>query len=119
MKNKPPAFMFYPKDWLDKRVLRMSDEAQGIYMRLLCYMWKDSENQCSIEKDDATIEKVIGISHETWKKVRREIFWRGDPILKTEGKYYVSSRLRKEREKQVLKSEKARESAEKRWHANA
>jgi hypothetical protein len=37
--NRPPAFQFYPKDWLDFRVQRMSLAAQGAYMKILCFMW--------------------------------------------------------------------------------
>lgn len=42
MKNKAPAFMFYPKDYLtDGKVLAMRNEVQAMYIRLLCIDWID------------------------------------------------------------------------------
>ena len=67
-KDRPPAFLFYAKDWLDWRVLRMSDAAQGVYIRLLAFMWKDSKDQCSIPNDDAQIAKALGKSEKKWMK---------------------------------------------------
>jgi len=41
-KGKPPAFQFYPKDFLtDPKVQMMTDEEVGIYIKLLCYCWLD------------------------------------------------------------------------------
>lgn len=38
--NKPPAFQFYPKDWLtDEKVIMMSKEERGDYIDLLCLDW--------------------------------------------------------------------------------
>lgn len=38
--NKPPAFQFYPKDWLtDEKVIMMSKEERGDYIDLLCMDW--------------------------------------------------------------------------------
>ena len=37
---KPPAFQFYPKDWLgSRRVSLLPIEAEGAYIRALCYCW--------------------------------------------------------------------------------
>lgn len=116
---KSPAFQFYPSDWLEKKVLRMTDAAQGIYMRLLCYMWNDSPDQCSIEKDDKIISKLLGISIQKWKKTCNEIMWKGDPIFIETDTHYISKRLAKEREKQLDKSEKATKAVNKRWHTDA
>jgi hypothetical protein len=113
--NKSPSYQFYPDLWLDKKVIRMSDAAQGAYQRLLCFMWKDSENQFSIENNDKIIAKLLGISHRKWKNYRAEIQWLGDPILIEENGMLISKRLRKEKEKQIIRSNKAKESADKRW----
>ncbi len=117
--NKSPCFQFFPNDYLGKKVLRMSDASQGIYMRLLCFMWNDSKDQCSIENDDKIISKLLGITKQKWKKTRNEIQWPGDPILVDTGTFLISKRLKKEKETQLLRSNKARESAEARWHPNA
>lgn len=38
--NKSPAFQFYPKDFLtDDKVLEMSNEVLGMYVKLLCIDW--------------------------------------------------------------------------------
>lgn len=116
---KSPSFQFYPSDWMEKRVLRMSDAAQGVYMRLLCYMWNDSAEQCSIEKEDKVIAKLLGLDIRKWKKYHAEIQWSGDPILLETDTHYISVRLRKEKQGQVVRSEKARQSANSRWNANA
>jgi uncharacterized protein YdaU (DUF1376 family) len=40
--NNLPYFPFYPADWLrDERVLLMSSEAEGKYIRLLSYQWTE------------------------------------------------------------------------------
>lgn len=38
MKEKPPAFQFYPKDFLEGTA-DMDNAAVGAYIRLLCYQW--------------------------------------------------------------------------------
>lgn len=45
--------------------------------------------------------------------------WNGDPILIETDTHYISKRLREEKEKQTIRSSKARESAQARWNANA
>jgi uncharacterized phage protein (TIGR02220 family) len=53
--NNPPAFRFYPADWLaDAKVQAMSLEAEGIYIRLLCYCWREG----SIPADRQAIAKL-------------------------------------------------------------
>lgn len=42
--NKPPAFLFYAKDWLtSETVLRMSEEDEGLYIRLLAHSWNSAD----------------------------------------------------------------------------
>lgn len=121
--NRPPAFQFYPKDWLDFRVQRMSLAAQGAYMKILCFMWKDSQDQCSIIDDDRAIATAIGVPCEIWKDLREEIQFPGDPILQKEGRYMRSGRLKREAEKQQnyvrRQAEKGKCGAEKRWKKHA
>lgn len=120
--NRPPAFQFYPKDWLDFRVQRMSLAAQGAYVKVLCFMWKDSKDQCSILDDDKAIATAIGVPCEDWLKLRAEIQFKGDEILKVrEGtpRYLCSERLKREAEKQrkyaETQAENGKRGAEKRW----
>lgn len=117
--NRPPAFQFYPKDWLDFRVQRMSLAAQGAYMKILCFMWKDSQDQCSIINDDRAIATAIGVPCEVWKDLRGELQFPGDPILQEDGRFLRSGRLKQEAEKQQnyarQQAEKGKQGAQKRW----
>lgn len=117
--NRPPAFQFYPKDWLDFRVQRMSLAAQGAYLKILCFMWKDSQDQCSIINDDRAIATAIGVPCEVWKDLREEIQFPGDPILQDDGRFLRSGRLKQEAEKQQnhakQQAEKGKRGAQKRW----
>jgi len=55
MTNHPPAFQFYAGDWLaDAKVQAMSLEAEGIYIRLLCYCWREG----SIPSDRQAIARL-------------------------------------------------------------
>ena len=41
--NKPPAFQFYPKDFLsDINVVTMTNEQRGVYITLLCHCWLEN-----------------------------------------------------------------------------
>jgi len=116
--NRSPAFQFYAADWFDFRVQRMSLAAQGAYIKLLAFMWKDSPDQCSILDDDRLLAKSLGISISIWKKLREEMQMAGDPILiQVEGRL-VSKRLSKEAEKQrtyrAEQADKGRRSAQQR-----
>ena len=115
MANKAPAFQFYAKDWLDMRVMRMSYEAQGVYMRLLAHMWADSDTQFSIEDDHKALSRMLGLSVKKFEKIFAEIQWPHDPIFILEDGFLISKRLRKEKEKQVKISIKRSESAGNRW----
>jgi len=115
MESKSPSFQFYPSDYLDKKVMRMSYEAQGVYVRILCHMWNDSDDQCSIENDLKMIARILGVTRKKIEKIFKEILWDNDPIFISENGRLVSKRLRKEKEKQVLSREKRQNAASKRW----
>lgn len=114
-------FPFFPKDWMDFRVLRMSLEAQGAYIRLLCHCWNDSPDQASIPADLKQIAKVLGVSKTKAKKILSEFSQNGDPIFIEKGGRYFSKRLAEEkyrgdklREKRSLAGSKG---ASARWPA--
>ncbi len=98
--NRAPAFQFYPRDWLDFRVQRMSLAAQGAYIRLLGYMWADGEKQCSIVDNNELLARAIGATVEEWQSLRKEIQCDSDPILEGKNGRLVSARLRQEAAKQ-------------------
>lgn len=98
--DKSPAFQFYVADWLDKRVLRMSLAAQGAYIRLLVHMWKDSENQCSIESDANSIANLLGNSVSSTQELLAELQRSDDPIFLEKDGRFISKRLRREKRDQ-------------------
>jgi uncharacterized protein YdaU (DUF1376 family) len=116
--NRAPAFQFYAKDWLDFRVQRMSLAAQGAYLKLLCFMWNDSKDQCSIIDCNELLARAIGITSEQWLELRKEIQWASDPILEEKNGVLISRRLNHEaanqRKHRKMQSEKGRKSAEQR-----
>ena len=122
MSDRPPAFQFYAKDWLDWKVLRMSDAAQGVYIRLLAHMWKDSKDQCSLPDDDKQIAAVLGKRKGTWQKLRAELMPNDDPLFHREGGRLISHRLRKERKQQEMHRKRLSEAgvsgAAKRWRGH-
>lgn len=121
--NRPPAFQFYPKDWLDFRVQRMSLAAQGAYLKLLCFMWADSTSQCSIIDNNELLARAIGTTVEGWLKLREEIQCESDPIFEEKGGHMVSARLRREATKQrnyrQLQAEKGKRSAQHRLNRSS
>jgi len=114
--NRAPAFQFYPKDWLDFKVQRMSYEAQGVYLKILCFMWNDSNDQCSISTVVQPLSKALGLSVHKCNTILKEIQEENEPIFEEKDGRYISSRLKAERKKQdkyrSAQSKKGKKSAE-------
>lgn len=98
--TRAPAFQFFPKDWLDFKVQRMSLAAQGAYIKLLCFMWKDSRDQFSILDNNDLLARAIGTTVEQWLELRLQIQQDGEPILEEKDGRLVSARLKEEATKQ-------------------
>ena len=99
--NKSPAFQFYPKDWSDRKVLRMDYFAQGVYWRLLCHMWTDSKNQCSITSNSNELAKVLALNLKRFESVIKQIQWENDPLFVEKDGQYISKRLQRVKREQV------------------
>jgi uncharacterized protein YdaU (DUF1376 family) len=112
---KSPAFQFYPKDYLDFKVIRMSDAAQGVYMRLLCHIWTGTDSQFSIPDNEDFIAKTLGISVKKWQRYREEIQHPDAPLFMEDDGYLVSKRLREEHRRQSFRREQQRRAADTRW----
>ena len=102
---KTPAFQFYPGDWLSSpRVMLMTPEQEGAYVRLLCYDWSND----GIPDDDRALSALSRLG-EGWfnggSRGVRECFI-SHP--KKPG-FLTNDRLLKEREKQQNWREKSRE----------
>ncbi len=118
--NRPPAFQFYPSDWFDFKVQRMSLTAQGAYIKLLCFMWKDSKDQCSILDNDTAIASALGTTVEQWLKLRAEMQVEDDSLFEQKSGKLLSKRLAfevaKQKEYREMQSKKGKASAEQRFN---
>jgi uncharacterized protein YdaU (DUF1376 family) len=99
---KPPAFPFYPKDWLtDRRVRAMTLAQRGLYLTAMCHYWVEAE----LPSDRESLLRLFNLPPDEfdrdWPVVRRH-FRRDRRIL-------YQPRLRE----QLLKSEafRAKQSA--------
>jgi uncharacterized protein YdaU (DUF1376 family) len=112
MSAKPPAFQFYPQDYLaSTRVAEMTLEEEGVYIRLLCYCWSAG----SIPKDPERCARLAGkgCSIETATSVQRA--FNEHP---TDSQRLIHDRLEVERENQrarrIQAAEAGKESARRR-----
>ncbi len=74
MEKSPPAFQFYPRQWLgDDKVMLMDWDAKAMHFHLICIAWQ-REQPCTIPNDEATIRKwVLQPTDEVWKRVWPQI----------------------------------------------
>jgi hypothetical protein len=83
-------------------------------------MWQSSPDYCSIDASIEAVSVAVAMPTDCVRIAMAEIQNKHAPLLKKEGKKWVSNGLKKEAEKQSLRRGKAKESAEARWrHANA
>lgn len=93
--SKPPAFQFYPSDWLSStKIALMTPAEEGAYIRLLCHAWSDP--QCSLPDDDNILASLSRLGPEWFNNASTKI--RG--CFKKRGNRLYSERLKIEREKQ-------------------
>jgi len=110
-----PAFQFYPADFLsDEKVVVMSNQEVGCYIKLLSYCWKEG----SIPKCMQKIARLCGETEENMNKLWPNI----EGCFKENGTRYLHKRLDLEREKQRKFSQKrsaaGRIGANSRWHSH-
>ena len=68
--KNPPAFQFYPQDYLsDENVALMSLAAQGAYVRLLCYCWISDGLPAESEK----LARLACCSVEEWESIAPDV----------------------------------------------
>lgn len=98
--EKPPAFQFYPKDFLsDANVSVMNMEEVGIYWWLICHLWIEG----SLPKNQKALRELCKNPpnwKEDWKKVKKCFYANGTRLY--------HKRLEKERKKQEEWREKSR-----------
>tara|TARA_Y100001960_G_C14344146_1_gene666291 strand:+ start:38 stop:490 length:453 start_codon:yes stop_codon:yes gene_type:complete len=98
MKNKAPAFQFYPADYVsDINVILISNQQRGCYWQLMCQEWLS--NGKGIPKEVGELARICGESVKDMEKL-----WEGleecfIPHPKDESKL-IHPRLEKQRNKQ-------------------
>lgn len=98
--NKPPAFQFYPKDFIsDINVSVMNMEERGIYITLLSYCWLEGWLPNASSKLKRMCNNPSNWK-ESWKNVK--------PCFYKNGNKLYHKRLEKERKKQEEWREKSR-----------
>lgn len=117
--SKAPSFQFYPSDWLSApEVRRISPMARGIWIDLLCFMWKENEQgklTCTIfelaRMTGATLEEAIQFLREAQKHELCDLKISGDVTnghtevtlvnrrMHSEWKEKESARLRKQKQR--------------------
>lgn len=115
MKKSPPAFQFYPADFLsDEHVVLMSNQELGCYIKLLCYCWREG----SVPSDIPRIARLCGESVDAMALLWSAI---GSCFIELDSKpgRLINPRLDKERKKQEEyrkeRSESGRKGAISRW----
>lgn len=63
--EKPPAFQFYPRDYLsDAKTRAMSFKERGMYWDLVCHCWLEGR----LPSDDAKLARILGVPIQDFKK---------------------------------------------------
>ncbi len=121
--GKPPAFQFYPADFLvDENVVTMSLEERGAYITLLCHCWLET----TIPADLKALARLCGVTHNRMKKLWPSLDFcfflekNTDISHATESSRLKNLRLEQERLKQKnyksQQSENGKKGAQGRWH---
>jgi uncharacterized protein YdaU (DUF1376 family) len=104
--KKPPAFLFYPDNWVGG-TSGLTFEEQGIYLRLLCFQWNNGPFT-----DDELRSFLRPFSRQIRAKIKHVL---SAFFYQNCDKKWHNSRLEIERQKMLAKSEKAAISAKSRW----
>lgn len=112
MPERPPAFQFYPKDFLtDGRVAAMTLQERGAYITLLCLCWMDA----SLPSDTARLARMVGEPAAAFVRIWPAI----EPCFKKQDGRFVHPALDEERAQQAARraasSQNGIKGAEKRW----
>tara|TARA_R110000824_G_scaffold157971_2_gene331506 strand:- start:762 stop:1466 length:705 start_codon:yes stop_codon:yes gene_type:complete len=114
VKNKAPAYLWYPKDYLaDANTVLMSLEEEGCYRRLLDYCWLEG----SVPNDMVQLGRMCkGLDSE-----KMSVIWKSlEPCFRLKNGRWHHPRLDKERKKQeanrLAKSRAGKKGADARYN---
>ena len=115
MKERPPAFQFYPRQFTgDEKVLAMDLEAIGAHILLMCIAAASPEGY-RIEADEHAIRMYIrNPVEERWQEIKRQLL-KGAWKLTADQKWWVQEGLQRTLERQKGFSEQQRQRANSRW----
>ena len=76
---QPPAFQFYPRDWLSSSGTRtMSYAERGMYCELLSHQWLDGSIPCT----ENEISRLLGVTRAVWRKASPRVLSRFTIVMK-------------------------------------
>jgi uncharacterized protein YdaU (DUF1376 family) len=104
--NKPPAFMFYVKDYLGPPAVQLMTPAQrGMYIHMLAKSW-DNVPICTLPNDEVLWRAAGARSKQEWDKNKKLVLeqW----VLYEETNTWFNERLMKERDNQIRNALKAK-----------
>ena len=115
MKDRAPAFQFYPRQFAgDDRVMGMDLEAVGAHILLMCAAAASPE-RCRIDAEEYAIRmRLRNPSDEAWQRIKKQLLagaWKVSP----DGKWWIQSGLERTFQKQKEFSEKQRTKANRKW----
>ena len=105
LNKRGPAFQFYPDKWM-VATMRLSDSAFRLYNLMLCWMWLESTNGCTMPTDINFISTALSLPKAMVSKGITEIQLPGMELFRVnrrnkKGATYVSFGLKKEYKKQT------------------
>ena len=115
MKDRPPAFQFYPRQFAgDDRVMGMDLEAIGAHILLICAAAASPE-RCRIDADEYAMRmRLRNPPDEAWQRIKKQLM-AGAWKVSEDGKWWVQSGLERTFLKQKEFAEEQRRKANKKW----
>jgi uncharacterized protein YdaU (DUF1376 family) len=105
---KPPAFQFYPKDYLtDEHVRAMSFAQRGLYWEAISICWLEGSLPKSLPQLGAVLGCPLPQMRALWPRIA--------PCFSAAGGRLVHKRLERERIAQAQSRERRAAAARKRW----
>lgn len=115
MKDRPPAFQFYPRQFAgDDCVMGMDLEAIGAHILLMCAA-ASSPERCRIHADEYAIRmRLRNPSDDDWQRIKKQLL-SGAWKVSEDGQWWIQTGLQRTLKKQEEFSDKQRDRANAGW----
>lgn len=115
MKQRPPAFQFYPRQFAgDDCVMGMDLGAIGAHILLMCAA-ASSPERCRIHADEYAIRmRLRNPSDDDWQRIKKQLL-SGAWKVSEDGQWWIQTGLQRTLKKQEEFSDKQRDRANARW----